>query len=75
MLQKYFVVRIIRNVLTHSACTIERYRMLKHLFALHNNNCALKNKAIVTAFRQRTSKLSICITQYFHRSIFKKKGT
>jgi hypothetical protein len=49
--------------------------MLKHWYALHNNNCALKNTAIVTAFEQSTSKLSVCITQYFHRSIFKKKVT
>ena len=49
--------------------------MLKHWFALHNNNYALKNKAIVTAFGQCTSKLSVCITQHFHRSIFKKKVT
>jgi hypothetical protein len=68
-------VRIIRNVLSHSVCTIESYRLLKHFFALHNNNYVLKNKPIVTAFGQSTSKLSVCITQYFHRSIFKKKVT
>jgi len=77
MLLKYFlfIVRIIRNVLAHFACTIESYRMLKHWFALHNNNCALKHTAIVTAFGQNTSRLSVCITQHFHRSIFKKKVT
>ena len=68
-------MRITRSVLTHSVRTIESYRILKHWFALHNNKCALKNIVIVTAFGQCTSKLSVCITQYFHRSMFKKKVT
>lgn len=49
--------------------------MLKQLYALHNNNCALKTSAIVTAPGRSTSELSVCITQHFHRSIFKKKVT